>query len=228
MIHYIILDLFLFFQKVAAIIAAAHMSELALDIREELFKLPGNGICAECPTKGPQWASVNMGVLFCLSEYLRLSTAMIMQVYRVSTDCSGQHRGLGVHISFVRSLKMDSWTEEQIASMRNGGNKKLNDALLAAGVPADADISAKYNNNVAEAYRVKFKAELAGDAEAAAAELPSYEAPRYAGQLAFVDACVHIIAQYVYACVFLCAVPFPTTIAALPSLFWPFCWFSVW
>lgn len=29
-------------------------------------------------------------------------------------ECSGRHRALGVHISFVRSVTMDSWSEKQV------------------------------------------------------------------------------------------------------------------
>ena len=32
-------------------------------------------------------------------------------------DCSGKHRGLGVHLSFVRSLTMDKWDDRQLAFM---------------------------------------------------------------------------------------------------------------
>jgi ADP-ribosylation factor GTPase-activating protein 1 len=36
----------------------------------------------------------------------------------------GVHRSLGVHISFVRSVTMDKWKDEEIKRMQLGGNKK--------------------------------------------------------------------------------------------------------
>ncbi len=40
-------------------------------------------ICVDCEAKHPQWATVSYGTFMCL-------------------ECSGKHRGLGVHLSFVR------------------------------------------------------------------------------------------------------------------------------
>jgi len=41
----------------------------------------------------------------------------------ICLDCSGNHRRMGVHISFVRSTEMDKWTAEQIKTMTVGGNE---------------------------------------------------------------------------------------------------------
>ncbi|CAI5996964.1 unnamed protein product [Closterium sp. NIES-64] len=77
-------------------------------------------------------------------------------------ECSGRHRGLGVHLSFVRSVTMDSWSEIQLRKMEVGGNDALNYFFAHNGVPKDTDISIKYSSPVAEAYRGKIQAAAEG------------------------------------------------------------------
>jgi hypothetical protein len=77
---------------------------------DELLKDPDNKICFDCGKTPTQWASVNNGIYLCI-------------------NCSGNHRGYGVHISYIKSLTLDKWNGNQIGMMRCGGNKMLQELL---------------------------------------------------------------------------------------------------
>jgi stromal membrane-associated protein len=82
-----------------------------------LLKEEDNKYCVDCDSKGPRWASWNIGIFLCIR-------------------CAGIHRNLGVHISKVRSVNLDSWTPAQISSMQCMGNSRGR-AVYEASVPND-------------------------------------------------------------------------------------------
>lgn len=92
--------------------------ELALDIEHgvggesietTLSKVSGNNICADCGALDPDWASINLGSLHCI-------------------ECSGIHRNLGVHISKIRSLSLDTrvWDVDMVELFKLLGNDFVN------------------------------------------------------------------------------------------------------
>lgn len=66
--------------------------------------------------------------------------------------CSGVHRGLGVHVSFVRSITLDEWRPEQKEIMRIGGNARAKEYFTAQGI-IDLPCQKKYNTKAAAHYR---------------------------------------------------------------------------
>jgi len=72
---------------------------------------------------------------------------------------------LGVHITFVRSIAMDSWTPEQLKIMIAGGNSKCASYLSNKGIDKNASIKSKYESDVAQLYKEVLKARVAGKPE---------------------------------------------------------------
>ena len=81
---------------------------------------PENQRCADCNCKllsSSVWASSTLGIFICI-------------------NCSGRHRNLGTHITFVRSVTLDSWTNEQVELMEAIGNE-LSNIYWESRLPSD-------------------------------------------------------------------------------------------
>ncbi|KXX79308.1 UBA domain-containing protein 3 [Madurella mycetomatis] len=93
-------------------------------LQDLVHNVPGNNFCADCQARNPAWASWSLGIFLCMR-------------------CATIHRKLGTHVSKVKSLSMDSWTNEQVDNMRKVGNvvsnKLYNPENKKPAIPIDAD-----------------------------------------------------------------------------------------
>jgi ADP-ribosylation factor GTPase-activating protein 2/3 len=61
---------------------------------------------------------------------------------------------MGVHISFVRSIQLDSWTVDQMRLMKVGGNGAAKEFLKSFGPQFD-DAKSKYTSRQMNMYKDK-------------------------------------------------------------------------
>ncbi|XP_068449681.1 arf-GAP with SH3 domain, ANK repeat and PH domain-containing protein 1 [Clinocottus analis] len=88
------------------------VEDLTRAITDDIRRLPGNSSCCDCGAPDPGWLSTNLGILTCI-------------------ECSGIHREMGVHVSRIQSLSLDSLGTSDLLLARNVGNSGFNEILEA-------------------------------------------------------------------------------------------------
>lgn len=89
------------------------------ELRNKAFRIlrvqMDNRTCFDCGVRNPSWMSLSLGVWLCL-------------------ECSGEHRSMGVHLTFVRSATLDSFTPVQIIQVAAGGNGRAKEFFRKHGI----------------------------------------------------------------------------------------------
>jgi len=105
-----------------------------------LFQIPDNKICFECNYAVDQWVSVTNGIFLC-------------------DKCAAQHKIFTDDISITKHILNDTWTEEELAMMRYGGNAKLKDFFDIYNIAiVDTSLGFKYCTKAGYYYRKQLKA----------------------------------------------------------------------
>lgn len=94
---------------------AKQIQDKCQNLLNQMLRDEDNKYCVDCDAKGPRWASWNLGIFLCIR-------------------CAGIHRNLGVHISKVKSVNLDTWTPEQVVSLQQMGNSRAR-AVYEANLP---------------------------------------------------------------------------------------------
>lgn len=95
----------------------------------ELLHANSNSMCIDCGSVDCTWVSLGFGTILCLV-------------------CAGHHRSMGVHITLVRSIALDSWSADQLKTIKEGGNFAFQEYVSKLDVNDDEDVNhatGKYN-----------------------------------------------------------------------------------
>lgn len=118
---------------------------------EAILKSPGNDQCFDCEEacESSPWVSITYGIVVCLK-------------------CAGIHRSLGVHISYVRSLELDSLKDEEADLILQHGNVQFTNFLsdptigIARKIWLAMPLDIRYFTPAADLYRRQLRAKLEG------------------------------------------------------------------
>ena len=122
-----------------------------------------NQSCFDCNGPHTQYASVPNGTFICGS-------------------CADLHKKLLKHpkLSYIKSISMEPWSEEQMIIMALGGNKKMQQHLAKFEIlniddTLEARIVRRVRSRAAEFYRVQLRAKVEGVSFESAVDPPSLE-----------------------------------------------------
>ncbi|RLO13309.1 hypothetical protein DYB28_002857 [Aphanomyces astaci] len=126
------------------------MSRVANKLRENA----DNQACADCSqpvTASVAWATTTFGAFVCI-------------------QCAGVHRNLGVKISRIKSVHMDTWSADEVALMK--GNRAVN-AVLEKHVAPAVKAAVNQSDGFRAAYiQAKYAAKTFASPDGAAFQLP--------------------------------------------------------
>eukprot|EP00439_Symbiodinium_sp_Y106_P044925 s2067_g5.t1 len=119
---------------------------------ERILALPGNRRCFDCDVDCAldPWVSVSHATVICI-------------------QCAGVHRSFGVHVSYVRSLKLDSIKESEWQQLLQGGGNEafstflLNSQCVPRNVWHALPMETRYHTPAADLYRRRLQALAAGN-----------------------------------------------------------------
>lgn len=139
----------------ASAISKRQQARSERQLQDLIHTVPGNDRCADCAVKNPGWASWSLGIFLCVR-------------------CASLHRKLGVHVSKVKSLSMDSWSGEQVENMKKMGNvrsnAKFNPRSARPDIPIDADmVDSAMEKFIRQKYELRTLSDGVGVGAAAAA-----------------------------------------------------------
>lgn len=102
---------------------------------KHLLLQPENQKCLDCSSVKPKWATLITvppmhGQSVITFDSSAKAAAIQPDTYYIGgfccLECSGAHRRLGTHITFVRSVDLDTLKEHEVKALENGGNQLVN------------------------------------------------------------------------------------------------------